>query len=304
MGLVSIIIATFNRANYIGESLNSIINQNYKNWECIIIDDGSTDNTLSIVNYYSKKDTRFRYYKRANQYRKGISGCRNYGINLARGEYYVFFDDDDIAHPENLSITLNYLNNYRIDFCHYKRVAFNESFDYNFDQISEINFSHVTKENVNKVLNNSIPFNSTSVVWRNYCFLNIKFNENLDYAEDWECYLKIILSGLKGISLDCTLYYGRKHLNSNTAEFYRMNENRVKSMKDAIICTALNFTRTGNLNFYAKKYLLSQFMLYKGDRTKCLIKIMSSNKTENYLWTIYALTYNIRKKMLILRKTF
>ncbi|WP_418511954.1 glycosyltransferase family 2 protein [Corallibacter sp.] len=92
---VSIIIPTYNRATYIGEALTSIINQTYTHWECLVIDDGSTDNTKTVVSAYQDKDDRIRYTTRPDSYPKGSNGSRNYGLSLAQGQYIAFCDDDD-----------------------------------------------------------------------------------------------------------------------------------------------------------------------------------------------------------------
>jgi glycosyltransferase involved in cell wall biosynthesis len=94
--LVSIIIPTYNRGNLISELLDSILAQSYRNWECIIIDDGSHDNTDEIVHSYVEKDNRFQYHKRPNHYKSGGNGARNYGFELSKGEYVNWFDSDDI----------------------------------------------------------------------------------------------------------------------------------------------------------------------------------------------------------------
>ena len=109
--LVSIIIPTFNRANLIGETLDSVIGQTYTNWECIVIDDGSTDGTDKLLNIYLQKDTRIQYLQRPSERPKGANSCRNYGFEFSRGEYVNWFDSDDIMHPEKLEIQINQLQN-------------------------------------------------------------------------------------------------------------------------------------------------------------------------------------------------
>lgn len=94
--LVSIIIPTYNRAHFIGETLGSIISQTYQNWECIIIDDGSTDNTHEVIEGYVKKDARFQYLHRPENLPKGGNAARNYGFQISKGEYIQWFDDDDV----------------------------------------------------------------------------------------------------------------------------------------------------------------------------------------------------------------
>lgn len=100
--LVSVIIPTFNRAQYIGEAIDSIIAQTYTNWECIIVDDGCTDNTAEILQDYTKRDSRIKYVVRPEQFKKGSNGSRNYGVTVSQGKLIAFNDDDDIWLPEKL----------------------------------------------------------------------------------------------------------------------------------------------------------------------------------------------------------
>lgn len=94
--LVSIIIPTYNRASLIGETLDSVKNQTYQDWECIIVDDGSTDDTEQVVKKYTDEDPRFRYVKRPDTHKPGGNGARNYGFDISTGEFVNWFDDDDI----------------------------------------------------------------------------------------------------------------------------------------------------------------------------------------------------------------
>lgn len=109
--LVSIIIPTFNRANLIGETLDSVIAQTYENWECFVIDDGSTDETVKIVNLYVKKENRIKLLIRPSNRKKGASTCRNIGLENAKGEYIQFLDSDDIISNNKLSAQVKLLQN-------------------------------------------------------------------------------------------------------------------------------------------------------------------------------------------------
>ncbi len=97
--LVSIIIPTYNRAHLIGETLDSVLAQTYQNWECIVVDDGSTDNTDEVMAGYIAKDFRFRYYHRPADRLPGGNAARNYGFEMSKGEYVQWFDSDDIMLP-------------------------------------------------------------------------------------------------------------------------------------------------------------------------------------------------------------
>ncbi len=95
----SIIVPVYNVEKYIDKCLSSILNQTYKNYEVIVVNDGSPDNSQIIIDEYVKKDNRFKSYKKVNG---GLSDARNYGINLATGDYLLFLDSDDYIEKELL----------------------------------------------------------------------------------------------------------------------------------------------------------------------------------------------------------
>lgn len=105
--LVSIIIPTYNRAHLISETLDSVLAQTYTNWECIIVDDGSTDNTMEVVNSYINKDPRFQLHHRPMDKPKGGNAARNYGFEVSKGEYVNWFDDDDVMLPQFLEFKID-----------------------------------------------------------------------------------------------------------------------------------------------------------------------------------------------------
>lgn len=91
--LVSIIIPSYNRSYLIKETLLSVVSQTYRNWECIVVDDGSTDSTTLVVQEFIDQDIRFKYF--TNQRKKGAQGARNTGILKSKGEWICFLDSDD-----------------------------------------------------------------------------------------------------------------------------------------------------------------------------------------------------------------
>lgn len=94
--LVSIIIPTFNRAHLLGETLDSVLAQTYRNWECIVVDDGSSDYIVELLEFYSEKDARIHFYNRPDSLPKGANDCRNFGFLKSRGDYVNWFDSDDV----------------------------------------------------------------------------------------------------------------------------------------------------------------------------------------------------------------
>ncbi|OEK08847.1 hypothetical protein A8C32_00800 [Flavivirga aquatica] len=135
--LVSIIIPVFNRELIVKKTLDSIIEQTYTNWECIIVDDGSTDNTEKTIAKYIQQDSRFKYAKRPKHLIKGANSCRNYGFTLAKGKYINWFDSDDLMQPNFLEEKVKSFTNqthaviHRNNYANYQLTQFRDSkFEY------------------------------------------------------------------------------------------------------------------------------------------------------------------------------
>lgn len=264
---ITIIMATYNRAHFIVETLRSIQNQTHENWECLIIDDGGADNTKAIITTFLIQDQRFKYLERPNKYKKGLSGCRNYGLDIATGDYIIFFDDDDIVHPQNLEIGIELLKKSpELYFCHYIKQAFKGNFDYKkIQKIKSFQTKTTEVDFLEKMVVNKIPVGSCSVLWKKIIFNEIRFNENLEYAEEWECFQRIFSDYNSGIIIDAILYYNRKHPKSNTGEFYTNNSLRVASKKQAIVLVTQNLVNNNQLNESMLNYLLG-FALFFRDK--------------------------------------
>jgi len=102
--LVSIITPAYNVEKYIGATITSVIAQTYENWELIIVDDASGDDTFNIVSSYAQQDKRIRVVKTPKN--GGVAAARNFGIELARGAYIAFLDSDDLWMPGKLQIQI------------------------------------------------------------------------------------------------------------------------------------------------------------------------------------------------------
>ncbi|HAC16103.1 MAG TPA: hypothetical protein DCE78_09200 [Bacteroidetes bacterium] len=114
--MVSIIIPYFNSAKFIAETLDSVRNQTYPDWECLLIDDGSTDESSAIVADFVQKDTRFVSLKRELG-PKGVSQCRNIGISSAKGDFILFLDSDDFMDVNCLKHRVDFMKSHStLDF--------------------------------------------------------------------------------------------------------------------------------------------------------------------------------------------
>ncbi|MFZ2282385.1 MAG: glycosyltransferase family 2 protein [Lutibacter sp.] len=276
---ITIIMATFNRAHFIVETLHSIQNQTFMNWECLIIDDDGTDNTIEVIAPILEKNNRFKFIKRSNKHLKGLPGCRNFGLDLAKGEYVIFFDDDDIIHPNNLATCLEVFETNNVDFCHYQKMSF-------VGQKPPINTKPIvikqflTIEDLEKVVTQEIGLASCTIMWKKYCFDYCHFNEYLLYAEEWECYSRLMMEDFKGVIIDNVLYYNRKHPNSNTGEYYRNNPIRTDSKKKAIRLISDNLDCKNLLTPNLLKYMASLAIGFRD--TKLLNDIFAISKVSNY----------------------
>lgn len=296
-------MATFNRGHFILETLSSIQKQTYSDWECIIIDDGGTDNTEEIIASVLEQDLRFEFLKRPDNYKKGLPGCRNYGLDSAKGNFIIFFDDDDIVHPDNLKICLELLDNKNFDFCHYQKKPY-EGKSPLIEKCQVTVQKSLTKEDIEKIVTQKIGLASCTVMWKSHCFNQSRFNENLLYAEEWECYSRIISEGLKGIIIDSVLYYNRKHANSNTGEFYNNNPVHKKSKKEAIILIVQNLKEKKLLTESLIHHFVTLSLGFKeSDLFNQIIKILDLGILNKMKWKLYYISYPVRFPIYKMKKS-
>ena len=121
-GLVSIVMPAYNSEKYIGETIESVLAQTYQNWELLIVDDCSTDNTPNIVRSYLAKDSRVKYYRLSQNL--GAAAARNKAMYEATGEYMAFLDSDDLWYKEKLQKQTDFMNQEKINFSYtsYERI--------------------------------------------------------------------------------------------------------------------------------------------------------------------------------------
>ena len=122
-GLVSVIMPTYNCGRFIKESINSVLAQTYSNWELIIVDDCSTDNTASIIT--SLVDSRIRYYR--NECNRGAAVSRNRALREAHGQWIAFLDSDDLWKPEKLEKQLTFMNGHNYAFTYHQYEEIDEN---------------------------------------------------------------------------------------------------------------------------------------------------------------------------------
>lgn len=123
---VSVIVPSYNYGRLISETLDSVLSQTYRDWECIIVDDGSTDNTRQVVERYVRRDDRFKYIHQEN---KGPAGAKNRGILNASGEYIQLLDADDLLHPGKIRLQLDFCLSQKSFISYCETAQFSDSID-------------------------------------------------------------------------------------------------------------------------------------------------------------------------------
>ena len=276
--LVSIIIPTFNRIDLFEETINSVLNQTYQNWECIIVDDGSSEINIGKLLSYKNKSERIIFLQR-NRLPSGVSTCRNIGVEKALGDFVIFLDSDDILHPECLSNRVSFAQDYPgKDFWVFCAKEFK-------DNIHEQNVIHNkypknegSSEYLKMFIRGVIPFCVMAPIWKKECLYKpIIFNEKLSIWEDPEFHIRLISSGLKFKvfkNLDPDCYYrknsrSKKEFSENKQYFKRVLENKyvfyreiisIHSLGESIIQSYKKEFKE-NVLYFIEEYLIKYYSI-------------------------------------------
>jgi|GEM_PF-1000322 len=223
--LISIIVPCFNAERTLRQTLDSIYNQTYTNWEAICVNDGSHDNTEQILNKYAQLDNRFLYFTQRNL---GVSAARNLALKHCKGKYICFIDSDDIVDTSYLQHLIEMALDYPASdlwMCDFTRdincIANNKTFKIN--TITRNQFIHQT------IYNSKFNPQLWCMLFKKHTIDNYKihFTEGCTRGEDREFYMKYILHTQEITFSDAKLYYYR--LNNQSA-MSTMNETSLTSL--------------------------------------------------------------------------
>ena len=190
--LVSVIMPSYNSEKYISETLKSVRAQSFPDWELLILDDASTDDTVKLARSYEAIDSRIRLYK--NSRNMGVANSRNRGISLAKGEWIAFLDSDDIWHEDKLEIQLKRASQTGAKIIYTSYAMFGEGMSDSVPYYvpAEIDYEGMLRENVMGC--------STVLACRDLLREN-PFSTNI-YHEDYALWLRLLRIGT--VAVGCT----------------------------------------------------------------------------------------------------
>ncbi|UFH35715.1 glycosyltransferase family 2 protein [Flavobacterium acetivorans] len=204
--IVSIIVPCYKQAHFLDEALLSVLEQSYPYWECIIVNDGSPDNTAEVAQLWCEKDNRFSYLYKENG---GLSSARNAGIKISKGEYILPLDSDDMLHKDYLTKLVPELHT--------------------DDSLAIVScFTQFFSKNITNVVHKLRPYGSTYLnfmfennlvatsLFRKKCWQQVGgYDESMKRGfEDWEFWIAITKNGQKYKIVEDFLFYYRKSRNS------------------------------------------------------------------------------------------
>ncbi|MGY3795224.1 glycosyltransferase family 2 protein [uncultured Aquimarina sp.] len=183
---VSIIVPSYNSKNLILRTLNSVKNQTYTNLECIIVDDHSSDQTISVVKEFIKNDTRFSVFLRKSS-KKGANSCRNEGLNYSTGKFVIFLDADDTLSANCIrERSKKMLRNTKLDMGIFNTVIVRKR---------HMLFTRYSFNPLKGFLSGSYPWQTMSPIWRRDFLVSIKgFDENFPRLQDVELHARALLN--------------------------------------------------------------------------------------------------------------
>ncbi|XLS28482.1 glycosyltransferase family 2 protein [Flavobacteriaceae bacterium M23B6Z8] len=254
---ISIIIPTYNRASLIAETLDTILAQTFTDWECILVDDHSTDRTAEVLEAYTKKDVRIQWVLRPEDRPKGANACRNYGLELSNGEFIQWFDSDDLMLP---------------DFLRNKISFFKSSTDCVISKCRDLHNSGDTSA-IKKYQNNE----NNDFTFKNYlrgtffCFtpdlmirknkvIDTEFNEHLQSGQEYHFFLKLLaFSRLQTVFINKELTLRRIH-DGSVQELQKKDQLKVAFSKCFSRMAVLNDT-SEKIDPEDRIYLINEIIL-------------------------------------------
>lgn len=304
---ISIIVPVYNVERYLSKCISSILEQSFTDFELILVDDGSKDNSGKICDEYKGKDSRIKVVHQEN---KGLSAARNIGIEISEGEYITFIDSDDFIHPNMIEILYNNSleNKADISICDYDLVYEDVEVCKDFVENNIKLYNNV--EGVKKILEKSEAYMIIACckLYKGSLFNEIRYPVRKYHEDEFVTY-KLLYKSNKIVVTDAKLYYYLKRANSITGSTYSIKRlEKLEALEEAVMF----FKNENNkeLTYLAEfRYLLNiQIAYYRVKyELNCNEEIMNKLKmqyNEKFIEFTYSNTKNIAVMKRILLKVF
>lgn len=249
--IVSIIIPIFNAERFLNRCLNSISNLEFKNWECLLVDDGSIDRSALISKEFVKSDSRFKLLSKQNG---GVSSARNLGLDNALGDWICFIDADDY-------ISSNYLNGVEIenfDVIFFSSMSFQEGVTpYYKNNLGELESNDIvsTKEIIADILHLNLLRVPWGKVIKKKCIDNIRFNREQNIGEDTEFFYKVLSRVKTFKTIPDHVYFWQDYSNIETIKYKLEAEKAVSFFEN----TFNSYKELGIESIKVERFLLFYF---------------------------------------------
>jgi glycosyltransferase involved in cell wall biosynthesis len=300
--IISIIIPVYNRAILLPLTIESIKAQTFTDWECILIDDHSTDNSLEVMLGLQQNDTRIKAFQRPSHLKKGANACRNFGFTKSSASYIKWFDSDDIMLPNHLEVSHTTLIKNELDFV-----------------VTEtLNFDHETNELLGKTYDfdrketfiNAKNFALNQIGWITDDFLvvraivkNLKFNENITTdGDEYNFFVRLLHHSINGVFVNKVVTHRRIHSDTltsrngeDTANYFTKIANlKYQTAQDLIIYNNRNLIR-----WFLSGYMRYSFILanenksvpYRSLAFKLICEYFSFSKGSAFLAALFMGSY-------------
>ncbi|MEO1342193.1 MAG: glycosyltransferase [Cyanobacteria bacterium J06635_13] len=227
--LISVVIPAYNAAELIGETIESVIRQSFPDWELIVVDDGSTDNTVSVVEDFCTKDSRIRLISQPNS---GVSIARNSGAEKAKGELISFLDSDDMWLEDKLIVHVDYMQRHPKAGISYALV---EAISPEGCPSGKVANNHLSCEDPHYLFYKNPTITPSNIVVRRKLFLKLGgFDESLVYTEDKEILFRLLCNSEFTVEqIDKILVRYRVHGSSSSSHLSKIEKGWRQFMEKA-----------------------------------------------------------------------
>lgn len=259
--LISIIIPCYNGEKYLKDALASVLWQTHTNWECILVDDGSTDGSAELFNQFVQKDNRFRYFRQKNS---GPSVARNNGIVNAKGRFIQFLDADDIILPKRLEQCFRILEQSKqIDVVYTDYMTFQSGQGYSRILPAKMPYEDPVRS---FLFENNLTFVVLihTLMFRTEAISQNKFNSDLhSHAEDIECWVRMSVNGIRFQYLDeiLSIYRYTEHsLGSDEVKLLNAKIRVLEQYRGHPKCTAYHSDFQNAMMYHSQRLVIAYFM--------------------------------------------